>query len=77
MANKTDSIHKINRVRIENKETGIELEIDVTIVYGYDIFNELKDFKKKCKKEIENLTAMNVDITAINAREIYIGEEVD
>ena len=25
----------------------------------------------------ENLTAMNVDITAINAREIYIGEEVD
>ena len=77
MANKTDSIHKINRVRIENKETGIELEIDVTIVYGYDIFNELKDFKKKCKKEIENLTAMNVDITAINAREINIGEEVD
>ena len=75
LASKTDAIHKINKVRVENTETGIEFYIEVTIVYGYDLFQSLKDFKKKCKKEIETLTAMNVKKISVVAKEIYIKEE--
>ena len=35
----------------------------------------LKNFKKKCKREIENLTAMNIETIDIVAKGIYIPEE--
>ena len=72
MASKTNAIYKINKVRVENAETGAIFFIEVTIVYGYNILEELKNFKKKCKKEIENLTAMNVNKISIIAKEIYV-----
>lgn len=75
LASKTEAIHKINKVRVENTETGVNFYIEVTIVYGYDLFQSLKDFKKKCKKEIESLTAMNVEKISVIAKEIYIKEE--
>ncbi|MDO5555513.1 MAG: hypothetical protein Q4G09_02335 [Clostridia bacterium] len=77
LAKKTNSIHKINRVRIDKIEDGedISLYIEVIIVYGYNLVNELRAFKKKCKKEIENLTAMNIATIDIIAKGIYIPEK--
>ena len=77
LASKTDSIYKINRARIEKigENEGISLYIEVTIEYGYNIVDELKHFKKKCKKEIENLTAMNVEVIDIIAKGVHIKEE--
>lgn len=77
LATKTDSIYKINRARIEKigENEGISLYIEVTIEYGYNIFDELKQFKKKCKNEIEKLTAMNVEVIDIIAKGVHIKEE--
>ena len=77
LAGKTDSIYKINRSRIEKigENEGISLYMEVTIEYGYNIFEELKQFKKKCKNEIEKLTAMNVEVIDIIAKGVYIKEE--
>ena len=77
LANKTDSIHKVNRVRIDKIEggEGIKIYMEVTAVYGYNILDEIKNFKKKCIKEIENQTAMNVDILDIVAKDIYVPEK--
>lgn len=74
---KTDSIHKANRVRIEKigDNEGVSIYIEVVIVYGYNVVEELREFKKKCKREIENLTAMNVETIDIVAKGIYIPEE--
>jgi len=74
---KTDSIHKANRVRIEKigDNEGVSIYIEVVIVYGYNVVEELREFKKKCKKEIENLTAMNVDTIDIVAKGVYVPEE--
>ena len=76
LANKTDSIYKITRVRIDKigENEGISLYIEVIVKYGYNIVEELKSFKKKVKKEIENLTAMNVEILDIIAKGIHIEE---
>lgn len=77
LANKTDSISKINRVRIQTTDTGVRFYVEVTIVYGYNLFETLKDFQKKCKREIENLTAMNVEDMQVVAKEIEIEEKKD
>ena len=77
LANKTDSISKINRVRIQTTATGVRFYVEVTIVYGYNLFETLKDFQKKCKREIENLTAMNVEDMQVVAKEIEIEEKKD
>ena len=77
IANRTKSIYKVNRVRInkiENSE-GINIYMEVSLVYGYNIVEELKKFKKRCKKEIKNQTAMNVENIDIIAKGVYIPEE--
>ena len=77
LAGKTDSIYKINRARIEKvgENEGISLYLEVTVEYGYNIFEELKQFKKKCKNEIEKLTAMNVEVIDIIAKGVHIEEQ--
>jgi uncharacterized alkaline shock family protein YloU len=46
--------------------------MEVVVVYGYKIAQELHEFKIKCKKEIEMLTAMNVETIDIVAKGIYM-----
>ena len=76
LAIKTDGIHKINRARIDKIEgtEGIKIYMEVTMVYGYNVLEELKNFKKKCKREIENQTAMNIETIDIVAKGIYVPE---
>ena len=48
--------------------------IEVVVEYGFNIVETLKEFKKKCKREIENLTAMNVENVDITAKGIHVPE---
>ena len=48
--------------------------IETTIEYGYNVIEALNLFKQKCKKEIENLTAMNVGSIDIVAKNIHMPE---
>jgi len=77
LANRTKSIYRINRTRINKTENGegISIYMEVTLNYGFNILEELKSFKKKCKKEIENQTAMNIDNLDIVAKGIYMPEK--
>ena len=77
LAKKTESIHKVNRVRITKNENGegTSIYMEVVTVYGYNVIDELRNFKKKCKREIENLTAMNIESIDVVAKDIYIPEE--
>lgn len=75
IAGKNKAIHKIYRTRVEKTPTGVNLCIEIILVYGFNIISSLQDFKKKCVREIENLTAMNVEKVQILARGIYKPEE--
>ena len=70
LAASVDAIYKINRTRIEKTQTGVKIYIEIILVYGFNIVSSLQSFKKKCIKEIENLTAMNVDEVQILAKGI-------
>lgn len=75
LSEKTEFVYKINRIRIENLQEGVSIYVEVVVNYGYNIIECLSDFKKKCKREIENLTAMNVETIEMVAKGIYFKEE--
>lgn len=75
LSEKAEFIYKINRIRIQTLTEGISIYVEVIINYGYNIIESLGDFKKKCKKEIENLTAMNVETIEMVAKGIHVEEE--
>ena len=70
LATQVDAIKKVNRTRIEKTQTGVNIYIEVILTYGYNIISSLQSFKKNCIREIENLTAMNVEMVDILAKGI-------
>lgn len=72
LALQIDAIHKVSRTRIENYGEGVSIYMEVIVVYGYNVTESLKEFRTKCKKEIENLTAMNVEKIDVMAKGIYM-----
>ena len=75
LAVQTPAIHKILKTRVENFGEGAKIYMEVSIVYGFNVVDGLNDFKKKSKKEIEKLTAMNVVELEVVAKNIYVPEE--
>ena len=75
LSEKAEFIYKVSRTRIETTDEGLSVYMEVIVNYGYDIVKGLTDFKKKTKREIENLTAMNVDSIEIIAKGIQLPEE--
>ena len=72
IAGKNKAIHKIYRTRVEKTPIGVNLYIEIILVYGFNIISSLQDFKKKCVREIENLTAMNVVSMDVVAKSVHI-----
>ena len=72
LASKTPEVHKILKTRVQNSGTGPRIYMEVVIIYGYNVQNALKDFKRRAIREIENLTSMNVISLDIIAKSIYM-----
>ena len=49
--------------------------MEVSVVYGFNVIEGLNEFKQRAKREIENLTAMNVAEIEVIAKNIYVPEE--
>ncbi len=74
-AEKMHEIYKILKTRVQNDGEGINMYMEVSVLYGVNIYEALKEFKLRIIKEIENLTAMNVIELNIIAKSIYIEKE--
>ena len=75
LSKRTPAIYQANKIRIENVDGGMNIYLEVVIVYGYNILQELHDFKLKCRREIERLTTMNVFDIDIVAKGIHMPEK--
>lgn len=71
-AEKMPEIYKVLRTRVQNYGEGPMIDMEVSVVYGYNVAEGLMDFKKKIIKEIENLTAMNVVRLDVVAKNIVV-----
>ena len=67
-------IYKLSKTRITKYEEGPSIYIEVVVIYGFNIAEVLNDFKEKCRKEIEKLTAMSINEIEIVARNIVVPE---
>lgn len=74
LANRSDAIYKVVRTRVESTPEGPNIYMEVSINYGYNILETLREFKEKIKKEIEKLTTMNVQQVTIVAKGIHMPE---
>ena len=75
LASKTIEIHKVQKIRVDNFGEGVKLYMEVTVVYGFNVVDGINEFKAKAKKEIEKLTAMNVEEFEVVAKNVYIPQE--
>ena len=75
LADKMPAIHKVIRTRASSTEAGPSIYMEVSVTYGYNMQQCLKEFKEKATKEIENLTAMNVVSLEVVAKSIYFPEK--
>lgn len=71
---KTNGIHKVQKIRVQNFGEGAKLYMEVTIVYGFNVIEGINEFKTKARKEIEKLTAMNVEEFEVVVKNIYVPE---
>ena len=71
---KTPGIYKVQKIRVENFGEGAKLYMEVTIVYGFNVIDGINEFKNKAKKEIEKLTAMNVEEFEVVVKNVYVPE---
>ena len=71
---KADGIARVLKTRVENFGEGPSIYMEVTVIYGASVIDELKQFKEKCIKEIEKLTAMNVVKLTVIAKSIEVKE---
>jgi len=72
LAYRTPAIHKLAKMRLTKYEEGPNIYMEVIVVYGYNLIESLSEFKAKCIKEIEKLTAMNIRSIEIVARGIEV-----
>lgn len=77
LASKTPGIYKVQKTRVENYGEGARIYMEVTVVYGYNVVKDIKDFREKARNEIEKLTAMNVVELEVVAKGIYVPEKDD
>lgn len=75
IGNRIDAIYKIHKIRVENYGEGVKLYMEITIEFGANIVETTNEFKKNIKKEIEKLTAMNLEKCEVIIKNIHIPEE--
>ena len=75
LANKIEGISRVLKTRVTNSDEGAIIYMEVEVVYGYNVFETLKNFKQQATRDIENWTAMNVAEMDVVAKSIYYKEE--
>ena len=74
LAEKQPAISEVIRTRAENYGEGPSIYMEVSLVYGYNVIDELNEFKARCIKEIERLTTMNIQKITVIAKSIEINK---
>lgn len=75
LATVTPGIYKIQKTRVENFGEGARIYLEVTVTYGCNLRKDIKEFKEKARKEIEKLTAMNVEEFEVVVKGIYVPQK--
>ncbi|HHV99762.1 MAG TPA: Asp23/Gls24 family envelope stress response protein [Clostridiaceae bacterium] len=67
-----DGVSRISRFRVENSPEGISIEMDLILIYGYNIRSLLYEVQKKVKVEVERLTSLNIKELNVIAKSLVV-----
>lgn len=57
---KVEGVSRVIRVGIDNLSSGIRIDMDVSITFGYIIYDVVKMLREHIKHEVEYMTALNI-----------------
>lgn len=63
-----DEMEKILRFRINKSDDGVILDMDITMVYGYNLVDAIKKAQKMIQTELERFAALNIREMHITAK---------
>lgn len=75
IVNKTGSVKKITKIRVENYGGGVKFYIEVSLVYGGNIVKGIKKVKEEIRDKVEGLTSMNVEKIEIMVKTMTMPKE--
>lgn len=67
-----DGVSRISRFRVENSAEGISIEMDLILIYGYNIRTLLYEVQKAVKDEVERLTSLNIKELNVIAKSLVV-----
>lgn len=67
-----EGVEKISRFRVENHPEGINIDMDLVLIYGYVIKPLLQKIQKEIKEEVERLTALNIKSMNLVAKSLVV-----
>ncbi|MBF8982928.1 Asp23/Gls24 family envelope stress response protein [Lutibacter sp. B2] len=70
IAQKSSNINKILKTVIKNHETGISIIVEISVFYGEPIQKLVKEVQKQVRKEVEYITALNIESINILVKNI-------
>jgi len=65
-------VSKISRFRAENTIAGIHMELDLILIYGYNIRDLLQEVQVKIRDEVDRLTALNINSINVVAKSLVV-----
>jgi len=72
IALKEEGVAKLGRFRAETSESGISLNIEFVLYYGYNIPELFKKLKARIIEEIERITSLNIDAIVLIAKSLVV-----
>lgn len=68
----SDGVARISRFRAESGDSGVRIEIDLVLCYGYSIPTLMRKLKWQVTKEIEALTSLNIHSISMTAKSLVL-----
>ena len=65
-------IERISRFRTNNTPDGLYLDMDVIMVYGYNLVKSVKTAMKSIIKELDKFAGFNVNYLKINIKNLVL-----
>lgn len=70
-----DGVNKISRFKVESRNDGIIMDIDLVLIYGHAIKPLLETIQRSVKIEIEKMTGLNLERLNVTAKGLVIPGE--
>ena len=69
---KVDGVFKIIKVNIENRSSGLKIDIEISVSFGYIIPGIVNNLREYIKSELEYMTAFNILEINVSVRSLNI-----